>query len=286
MNDRSVVIIGLPESGKSTFLGALWHLMTEGDKETTLRLESLGHGDRNHLNALAARWRDAKVQDRTSTGGNRLVVMNLADQAGTSLRVTFPDTAGEAYQHMWEERECDLDVAETLKGGNILLFIHSDTLQAPMWVVDDATLSKRMGLPYVKGEAVPWHPRLAPTQVQVIELLQFLSAEPLGAEPRRLAIMLSAWDKAAPEGLSPTMFLDAKLPLLAQYLRHNSNQWTSRIYGLSAQGGDYDPIEENAERKPQAEELRKLDRPSDRIKLLGDAPETHDLTEPLVWLMT
>jgi hypothetical protein len=260
--------------------------MTEGDKETMLRLESLGYGDRNHLNALAARWRDAKVQDRTSTGGNRLVVMHLADQADASLRVTFPDTAGEAYQHMWEERECDPDVAETLKGGNILLFIHSDTLQAPMWVVDDAALSKRMGLPYVNGEEVPWHPRLAPTQVQVVELLQFLSAEPLDTGPRRLAIMLSAWDKAAPEGLSPAAFLDTKLPLLAQYLRHNKLLWTSRIYGLSAQGGDYDPIEEDAERKPQAEELRKLDRPSDRIKLLGDAPETHDLTEPLVWLMT
>jgi hypothetical protein len=286
VNERSVVIIGLPESGKSTFLGALWHLMTEGDKDTVLRLESLGHGDRNHLNALASRWRDAKVQDRTSTAGNRLVVMNLANQAGVSLRVTFPDTAGEAYQHMWEERECDPDVAETLRGGNVLLFIHSDTLQAPMWVVDDAALSKRMGLPHVENEGVPWHPRLAPTQVQVVELLQFLRAGALDTGPRRLAIMLSAWDKAAPEGLSPAAFLEAKLPLLAQYLRRTASGWTSRIYGLSAQGGDYDPIEAGADKKPQAEELRNLDRPSTRIRLLGDAPETHDLTEPLAWLMT
>jgi type IV secretory pathway ATPase VirB11/archaellum biosynthesis ATPase len=34
MNERSVVIIGLPESGKTTFLAALWHLITERDVET------------------------------------------------------------------------------------------------------------------------------------------------------------------------------------------------------------------------------------------------------------
>jgi hypothetical protein len=286
MNERSVVIIGLPESGKSTFLGALWHLMTEDDLDTLLQLENLGHGDRNHLNALASRWRDAKVQDRTAIGGNRLVVMNLADRTGASLRVTFPDTAGEAYQHMWEERECDPDVADTLTRGNVLLFIHSDTIQAPMWLVDDADLSRRMGLPHVENQEVPWHPRLAPTQVQLVELLQFLSTKPLDTGPRRLAIMLSAWDKVAPEGLSPSIFLETNLPLLAQYLRHNGQKWTWRVFGLSAQGGDYDAIEDDAAIEPQAEELRKLDRPSTRIRLLGEVPETHDLTEPLAWLMT
>jgi Double-GTPase 1 len=284
MNERSVVIIGLPESGKSTFLGALWHIITEADIDTLLRLESLGQGDRNHLNALASRWRDARVQDRTAIGGNRLVVMNLADRSGASLRVTFPDTAGEAYQHMWEARECDPDVADTLKYGNVLLFVHSDTIQTPMWVVDDAALSRRMGL-QPAGQLVSWHPRLAPTQVQLVELLQFLSSDPLDSGPRRLAIMLSAWDKVVPEVLSPAAFLEAKLPLVAQYLRHSGHRWTSRVYGLSAQGGDYDPIEENAAPKPEAEQLRNLDRPSTRIRLLGEIPETHDLTEPLAWLM-
>jgi len=82
--------------------------------------------------------------------------------------------------------------------------------------------------------------------------------------------------------------LDAKLPLLAQYLRRNSNSWTAQVYGLSAQGGDYDDYdatEADSARKPQAEELRRLDRPSTRIRVVEDGRETHDLTEPLAWLM-
>jgi hypothetical protein len=285
MSDRSIVIVGLPESGKTTFLGALWHLITERDIDTALRLENLGRGDSAHLNAIAARWRDAKVQDRTAIGGNRLVVMNLVDANSASVRVTFPDTAGEAYQRMWEERECDAAVAETLKAGNVLLFVHADTIQLPMWVVDDVALSRRMGLPVPAGQAVPWHPRMAPTQVQLVELLQFLQVGPFASGPRRLAIMLSAWDKVSAEGLEPADFLEAKLPLLAQYLRRNRRGWTSRVYGLSAQGGDYDVVDTDIARKPEAEELRKLDRPSTRIRLLQDGRETHDLTEPLAWLM-
>lgn len=284
MNDRSVVIIGLPGSGKTTYLAALWHLITERDVDTMLRFHKLTQGESSHLNAIAARWRDAKEQDRTAIGGNRLVSMNLKDISNTPVRLTFPDVAGEAYRRMWEERECDPFVAETLKAGGVLLFIHADTIRPPQWVVDEVTLSKKLGLPVPANEAVPWHPRLAPTQVQLVDLLQLLRSPPLDIGPRRLAVMLSAWDKGAAEGLLPPVFLETKLPLLAQYLRLHADGWLPRIYGLSAQGGDYDSIE-LANRKPQAEELRNLKHPSTRIHLLWNGQESHDLTEPVAWLM-
>lgn len=285
MNERSVVIIGLPESGKTTFLAALWHLITERDVETELKFLTLRSGETSHLNEISARWRDAKVQDRTAVGGNRLVSMNLKDAAETPVRITFPDVPGEAYRRMTEERDCEPEIAETLKASGVLLFIHADTIRPPKWVVDEVALSKAVGLAIPAGQEVPWHPRLAPTQVQLVDLLQLLRSAPLDVGPRRLAIMLSAWDKADGEGLSPAAYLNAKLPLLAQYLRRGADEWTWRIYGLSAQGGDYDAIESDAARKPDAEALRNLDRPSTRIRLVGDAHETHDLTEPLAWLM-
>jgi Double-GTPase 1 len=284
MGERSVVIIGLPASGKTTFLAALWHLVTARDIDTRLRFGTLRIGDVTHLNAIAARWREAKVQDRTAVLGTRVVSMNLVNGAGEALRVTFPDVPGEAYRRMWEERECESQLVDILKATGVLLFIHADTIHAPRWVVDEVALSRELGLGVAEGEVIAWHPRLAPTQVQVIDLLQLLRTAPLDIGPRRLAVMLSAWDKARAEGLSPAEYLQSKLPLLAQYLRRAADGWDWRVYGLSAQGGDYDPLEQG-ERVPEAEELRRLDRPSTRIQLVGEGSETHDLTEPLAWLM-
>jgi hypothetical protein len=285
--ERSIVICGLPESGKTTFLAALWHLVTARDLPTTLTFESLRDGDSSYLNEIASRWRSAKVQERTNLGPPTVVSMNLLDKAGTPLRLTFPDLSGESYRRMWEERECDRDVAAILKGRTgVLLFVHADRIQPPQWVVDLASLSRRLGLPVEPGKPIPWHARFAPTQVQVVELLQFLRAAPLGVGPRRLAIVLSAWDKVAPEGRTPSVLLAERMPLLHQYLRSMENEQPWRVFGVSAQGGDYEPLPgaPTTWSPERVEALRQLDQPSRRIQLVQEAAVSHDLTEPVAWL--
>lgn len=285
MSERSIVIIGLPGSGKTTFLAALWHLVTDHDGDMALRFHKLRAGDMGHLNQIADRWREAKEQDRTGVTGHRLVSMDLLDGNNTPVRVTFPDVPGEVYRRMWEDRDCDPEIADIMDAESVLLFIHADNIVSPSWVVDEVALSRNLGLDVPDGQGVSWHPRLAPTQVQVVDLLQLLRQPPLDIGPRRLAIMLSAWDKAKGEELSPNDYLDSKLPLLGQYLRQGADGWNWRVYGISAQGGDYDPVEPNKKTKPQAEELRNLDRPSTRISLVNTSTASHDLTEPLAWLM-
>jgi hypothetical protein len=207
--------------------------------------------------------------------------MNLVDDVGASMRLTFPDLSGESYRRMWEERECDASLTALLTAGaGVLLFIHADQIQPPQWLVDNATLTSRMGLTVEAGKEEAWHPRLAPTQVQVVELLQFLFAPPLDIGPRRVAVLLSAWDKVVPEGRAPAAYLAERMPLLHQYLAANAARCTCRVYGVSAQGGEY----EAGAQTGAAEALRKLNRPSERILLASDGPDSHDLTEPVAWL--
>ncbi len=275
--DRAIVICGLPESGKTTFLAALWHLITSREISTTLHFESLRNSDSSHLNAIAARWRNAQVQDRTEVASNRIVRMNLARDDGALVRVSFPDLSGEVYRHMWEDRDCDPEVAEILCDGSaVLLFAHADRIQAPQWVVDETALTRKLGLPVDNEQEVPWHPRLAPTQVQLVDLLQLLRTPPLDIGPRRLGLMLSAWDKVSAEGRTPEAFLQEHLSLVDQYLRQGADAWTWRVYGVSAQGGDF---------ATEADVLLANDVPSTRIRLVDGESESHDLTEPLAWLM-
>lgn len=286
MRDESIVIIGLPSSGKTTFLAALWHVVTaRAEAPTRLRFHTLRDGDATHLNQIASRWRDAVVQDRTAVGGSRRVSMRLLASDDIAVRVTFPDVPGEAYQRMWEGRDCDVELADILRAPGVLLFIHADTIRAPKWIIDEVLLAKEVGLEVPDGKnIVDWHPRLAPTQVQLVDLLQLIASPPLQSAPRKLAIVFSAWDKAIEEGLGPLAYLEAKLPLLGQYLRRGQHGMHYRVFGLSAQGGDYDPIDPEAEKSDDAARLRELDSPSDRIRILSDGLDSRDITEPLAWL--
>lgn len=286
MSQDSIVVMGLPGSGKTTFLAALWQLVFNRERATQLTFDGLARGNYEHLNAIAARWRNAQMQERTLVGGNKIVSINMQDQQGHPAQITFPDVAGEAYRQMWEDRECEEGVSDTLRHGNVLLFIHANEIKAPLWVADIVAQTRALNLPPESEETpVSWQPHLSPTQVQVVGLLSLLMSPPLDLGPRRVVVMLSAWDKARDERLSPVEFLRAKLPLLYQYLISNNNQWEWKVCGVSAQGGDYDEVKEGAVESEEARHLRALDEPTARIKINYDDGDIHDLTAPLAWLM-
>ena len=286
MTQQSIVVLGLPGSGKTTFLAALWHLVFSRETKTKLRFGSLKSGNVKHLNDIAARWRNAQMQERTLLAGNQFVSINLVTDDSHAVTVTFPDIAGESYRQMWEERECEKAVAETLTQGSVLLFVHADDIKRPLWIMDVAAMARALDLPPDEAaQPVSWQPRLAPTQVQLVGLLSLLGGAPLDIGPRRLVVMLSAWDKAKGERLAPREFLRAKLPLLSQYLDTNPKLWQWTVYGVSAQGGEYDDTQLGAQPKQEAQDLRAADEPSRRIELTDGAIASHDLTVPLAWLM-
>jgi len=295
----SISIIGLPGSGKTTFLAALWALVNELRIAKALRFASIGDNDLSYLRKIVTVWRRATEQARTRITGLSAVRMNLKDEVGNVVQIAMPDAPGEDFRAMWEDRELGRVLGESLADGNIMLLVNGNKVRAPAWVTERA--AQRRTTLKRDGETPPrdWHPSLAPTQVQLVDLLQMISHPPVGSAGRKVAVMISAWDKAEGERLTPDIFLERKLPLLAQYLASGRDGWTSRVYGVSAQGGDYDPNEENAERigggvparkkravkSRDADRLREMDIPADRIRLVSGDKESNDLTEPLQWLM-
>lgn len=293
----SISIIGLPESGKTTFLAALWELVTELRIEKELALDSIGANDHSYLRRIVSVWRKATEQARTKLTGLSAVRMNLKDRDGNVVEVTMPDAPGEDFRAMWESRELGRLLGDSLAGGNIILFVNGNKVKAPAWVTERAVQRRATGRQATQPLTREWHPSLAPTQVQLVDLLQLISHAPVGRSDRRLVVMISAWDKVEGERLTPDAFLTAKMPLLAQYIKAGRDGWTSRVYGVSAQGGEYDGNTDNAEpaeggtpkkgpkKGRDAERLREVDIPANRIRLVFGERESTDLTEPLKWLM-
>lgn len=284
MTVQDIVVLGLPGSGKTTFLAALWHLLTSGEVNTKLSLVRLNADQASHLNEIAALWRKARVQERTLSAGDRTVTMWL--QAGTEpeFQLSFPDMAGESFQEMWEGRRCAPEVAACMQSSGVLLFVHADKIKKPGWIIEDIEDAEAMGLPVEPGRPVSWSARLAPTQVKLVDILQSLQSKALDIGPRRVAIVLSAWDKAVGAGKRPEEYLAAHLPLLQQYLRHGLDKgWIVKVFGVSAQGGVYD--EQGKPANVEAQRIREIDVPSERISVVSAEGDSHDLTEPLKWLL-
>jgi len=277
-------IVGLPSSGKTTFLAALWHMVREHGSTTALSFDSLSQDNYEHLNALAKRWRFGKIQQRTQVSGAKDVTMRLKDVAGQKVAVSFPDLPGEDFARMWERRELEKSMLETLTAPALVLLVNGDTIRMPDWVVERMALTKKMRTEPSKVEPEDWSADLAPTQVKLVDLLQMLMSGDLDIGERRLALLISAWDKVEGEKQTPVEILASKLPLLDQYLRSGRDPWTWHVWGVSAQGGVYEDPEKQ-ESFPETDKLRELERASDRIKVVDGNAISSDITQPLKWLI-
>lgn len=287
MSAQKILVAGLPESGKTTFLAALWHLVSIRELKTELQFETLVGCDATHLNKIAGFWRDAVVQTRTSSATYTDVLLRLKSETKGPVSVTFPDLSGEEYRDLWERRAYYERFGEYLTETNrVLLFIHADKLNKPRWIFDEAFVRQTLSVQDSQPTPVSWSPKLAPTQVQLVDLLQLLVRGALDVGPRKLCVVLSAWDKAEGEELTPAEYLKTHLPLLQQFLETNPEYWTWTVVGVSAQGGDYGAKNEQDKKRAQVEveRVQAIEIPSTRIRVVGLGAETHDLTQIIRWL--
>ena len=137
---------------------------------------------------IAASWFIVTfIGQRTQVSGARDVTMRLKDAAGRKVEVSFPDLPGEEFARMWERRELDKGMLETLAASALVLLVNGDTIRMPAWIVERMALAKKLGV--VPSEVAPaeWSAVLAPTQVRVVDLLQMLMSGDLHVGGRELS---------------------------------------------------------------------------------------------------
>lgn len=308
----ALLAVGLPESGKTTFLAALWHVITLGTLPSSLTVDRVS-GDRTYLNAIAHRWSDGHALERTITAGGATVQMHLRYRSvDRAFSLTFPDLPGEVFRDAWAHRTWPKDVAEmAATATGILLFIHPDVHEPQRLDVlnrtsiaggaaelpADATTSS--GVPS-ETESAPWLPGDAPHAVILVDLIQaVLRAQTAsddnakGESPLRVAVVISAWDlvdaearyapqadvanhgarMAGPVPESPSQWVAHRLPFLEQFLRSNPETIQYHVFGVSAQGGALD----------ETHRLLAAPTPEERIRVVGAPGAPNDLTAVVRW---
>jgi hypothetical protein len=286
---HNFLLIGLPSTGKTSFLAALWYAIQQNESPTGLVLKRL-EGDNAYPNKIRDAWLAFKPVGRNPTDSESFVSMRLKrSSSDEEAHLTFPDVSGESFKQQWTSRQLPASYEKCLREANGgILFIHPDSIKHPLRIeevddlaalIDDSVaveLAAPAGPPPAASH-VPWDIEKASTQVQLVELLQFMMGRPAFRRPFRLVIAVSAWDLVAPSKIRPEDWVARELPLLRQFLSAHRKTFEVSFYGVSAQGGKY----EGEDKKAMETKL-----PATRIEVVGEGVKNkHDITEPLLWLM-
>lgn len=288
----SVVLIGGPGCGKTSYLGALWSTVRDAALDAPVHLRGTLPQRTQYLDAAEHALLACEPVERTKGGTAERVTLDLSvDRHDIDLE--YLDLAGESVEAGLKLRMVGEEFAAHLQGASCLvLFVHPNpTIQQ---TITDANRGLRAIDPVLAsqsdtegadadaglGELDPLVVWLAtPTSVQLVDLLQV--AEGLrGDTPCHIAVVVSAWDTVAnsPDGtLTPSQWLEGRLPLLHQFLSANEAQNRWNVYGISAQGGDFQNDED-------VERLLDLTCP-ERTIVESDAGRSTDISEPLRWFV-
>lgn len=279
------LMIGLPGTGKTTFIAALWNIVESGEIPSSLKLAFL-HGNRDYLNAIRNKWLNCKPLERTVIGSEKTVSMLLEDsETGITTEIVIPDLSGESYNVQWKYRKWTKEYSDLAnEASGALLFVHPRELRDSIKI--DPAISSLLSefdqedncpSDSVEPDQIkPFDLDNVPTQVKLVELLQFLTYSNSFHARFKIAIIISAWDCVAEENLCPRDWISRHLPLLDQYLTSNEALFSTRFLGVSAQGGDL---------KQDSDRLRRMLKPSERVLIVDESNQGHDVTEPIKWLL-
>lgn len=278
-HSAQLLFIGLPGSGKTTFLAALWHVLAERGNATSLKLRQTSE-DRTYLNQIAKEWRDCSQVPRTNLRTEQVVVLHLNGSGVGAFDLAVPDLSGEAFEQQLTDRRMTFHHAEFVqKATGVMLFVHPD-VQKGTQLTQAVQLEAAIGGAQHRGGSsagpiTPWSVEKLPTQVKLVELLQFILER--AQRKVRVALVISAWDLVDSFG-APQEFLSRELPLLRQFLDANDDLLEHAVFGVSAQGGDITvPKEKQA--------LLELDDALKRIKVREEHDTNNDITKPIAWLL-
>lgn len=238
------LLIGLPNTGKTSFLAALWYMVGQSSISCALTLEKLD-GESQYLNQIRDAWSEYRPVPRNKADSEKPVSMWLKDCKTDHVgRLSFPDLSGEAFRSQWTQRQLATAYDKNLReatGG--VLFVNPENIIKPHRIDTVNVVLGDIGGDDVKRKVrikdKPWDREKAPTQVQLVDVLQFMAGRNYFQPPFRLAVVISAWDRITPSNRRPSDWIATELRLLKQFFESNEELFEVSFYGISAQGGRY-----------------------------------------------
>lgn len=279
MSEKSIMFSGLPESGKTTFLAALWFFIFNSTEDDDYECNTLEDVELEYLNTISKNWASCEEVIRTNQNKIEEVIINIKHKLSEkSMRLWIPDMRGETFNSQFEHREWDEEFDSILdKAYGMLLFVDPrDIKNKPRLIFKENQPFKVFGETMINDNPQQsWTEDLAPSQVKLVDFLQMIDFHKPNVL-RKISVVVSCWDEIKTE-TDPEIWCKKEVPLLYQYLYSNDHLFDVKYFGVSAQGGSYEKV-------GAKDLLLQLDDPLQRIKVTDGKLETNNILSPILWI--
>lgn len=232
MSNKSILILGKPHSGKTTFVLQFYGRLVKNKSAIVLYKSvdniSLIADDRDRLS------RGEETQPTQTEKYDELVLP--IEHNGKRADVKYPDFGGEQINKIIEQREVNKNWSKALiESNDWILFIRLSSLSVindlSNQTIDKETLENFASKPFDEIEIAD--------QSFFIELLQILLQIKghnyhLKNSSIKLNIVLTCWDELHTADSPKSRFIK-ELPLLFNFIEANWEKTSYRIFGLSSQ---------------------------------------------------
>lgn len=282
MSITKCMIAGLPGSGKSTYIGALWYCLMHPEKIEGIKMVADKMNladDLTVLNRLSDAYKYVKLIDRNYSDQNETVQINLkVADSDTRLQVEIPDFLGENFRNLVELKESEL-VSEWLKDTDTLVYFMNE-VTPPEFEDDHGPEDDDSPMP---AKEVPQFSikTISAVAMNIMVLKCLLSKKSF----KKVVIVLSWWDQKTNNGTTknnPQEYLKDNSPALFNFIQHHIPNF--EIIGLRAQGQEY-PKEDQGNYEVAKKEIKAKMREGKRSFVEIEDEIIHDLSLPLYLLI-
>jgi hypothetical protein len=306
METNRILFAGMHESGKTTFIAALWDYINSNKTDKKLILNTLANYENQYLEKIRSEWLQCIKVTRTNLNESETVHMDVLNATSSkNLILEIPDISGELYNSHFQHRQWNTDyenIVSHMQG--ILLFINpKDKRNRTKYIADALTieseieseLDDKSNIEGTKSDNqnalktpeetsvdksidfTNWIEEYTSNQVKLVETLQLIASRVIIQSPMRVSVVISKWDLIETNGSgTPLLWLKTNMPLLHQYLICSDDIFQILVYGVSAQGGDYGNEQER-------KRLLALE-PHDKLQVKIENDFINDITAPIIWL--
>lgn len=240
MYSTKFFIIGMPCSGKTTYLAMLINMLIDSSGTTKFykKIEDMPEGY-EYFESLGRQLLEGKELARTRISVYNRICIPLWDFTGKKYLLDVPDISGEIFRDLIKDRRITKKIVRRISESECLLFFINYYNMSWEKIIP---LQKKKNSNTNEKELLDSNleDRREVNQSEIVELLQTLLD--LKLNKPYIRFVLSAWDKVEKEkgeNILPEKFVKEVFPLLYQFVKTNSKYLKAEYWGISAQGGDF-----------------------------------------------